>query len=160
MDQHSADKARTGQELKIISIHLGPEVNASNCLARIRVVPDRRVGNLVYGRSIRPNEPDNGQGIPIFDEMSLSYPVGSIRFTIADVECHSELEAGGYAPAANFVWTWLALPPWAHRDSSVKDAKSVEQISAEIIAHLAENPIFSTIDEVLRTFLQEMRAMS
>jgi len=111
VDQNATDKSRTGQELKIISIHLGAEVNASNCLARIRVVPDRRVGNLVYGRSIRPDEPDNGQGIPIFDEMSLSFPVGSIRFTITDVECHSEPKAGGYAPVANVVWTWLALPP-------------------------------------------------
>ncbi len=115
MDQNATDKARTGRELKIISIHFGAEVNASNCLARIRVVPDRRVGNLVYGRSIQPGEPDNGQGIPIFDEMSLSFPVGSIRFTIADVECHSEPEAGGYAPIANVVWTWLALPPKADR---------------------------------------------
>ena len=111
MDQNATDKARMGRELKIISIHLGPEVNGTNCLARVRVVPDRRDGNLVYGRSLRPGEPDNGQGIPVFDEMSLSFPVGSIRLTIADVECHSELEVGGYAPAANVVWTWLALPP-------------------------------------------------
>ena len=115
VDQNATDKARTGLELKIISIHLGAEVNASNCLARIRVVPDRRVGNLVYGRSIRPGEPDNGQGIPIFDEMSLNFPVGSIRFTIADVECHSEPEIGDYAPVTNVVWTWLALPPKANQ---------------------------------------------
>lgn len=121
VDQIAPDKVRTGQELKIISVHLGPEVNASNCLARIRVVPDHRVGNLVYGRSLRPGEPDSGQGIPIFDEMSLSFPVGSIQFTIADVECHSdsEPEAGGYAPTANVVWTWMALPPKADQKAFI-----------------------------------------
>ena len=113
MDQNATDKASAARELKTIGIHFGPEVNASSCLVQIRVVPDRRVGNMVYGRSLRPGEPDNDQGIPIFDGMSLSFPVGSIRLTIADVERHSELEAGGYAPAANVVWTWLALPPKA-----------------------------------------------
>ena len=113
MDHNATDKAQRGRELKMIDIHLGPEVNASSCLVQIRVVPDRRVGNLVYGRSLRPGEPDNGRGIPIFDGVSLSFPVGSIRLTIADVERHSELGAGGYAPTANVVWTWLTLPPKA-----------------------------------------------
>ena len=120
VDQSATDKAPTGRELKTIGLHLGPEVNASSCLVQIRVVLDRRVGNLVYGRSLRPGEPDNDQGIPIFDEMSLSFPVGSIRLTIVDVERHSELEAGGYAPAANVVWTWLALPPKADRQVFVE----------------------------------------
>jgi len=135
MDQHSADKARTGQELKIISIHLGSEVEGSNCLARLRVVPDRRVGNLVYGRSIRPNEPDIGQGIPIFDEMSLSFPVGSVRFTIEDVDCHSELDSGGYAPAANVVWTWLALPPKADQQVFIEYLLAASRRLDEGYAH-------------------------
>ena len=118
MDPNAKDP--DGRELKIISIHLGPEVNGTNCLARIRVVPDRRDGNLVYGRSLRPGEPDSSQGIPIFDEMSLTFPVGSIRLTIADVECHSEVEADGYAPVANVVWTWLALPPKADQQVFVE----------------------------------------
>ena len=134
-NQNATDKARTGQELKIISVHLGAEVNASNCLVRIRVVPDRRLGNLVYGRSMRPGEPDNGQGIPIFDEISLSFPVGSIRFSIADVECHSEPEAGGYAPVANVVWTWLALPPKADQQVFVEYLLAASRRLDEGYAH-------------------------
>jgi len=64
---------------------------------------------------------------------------------------------------ANLRSPWDTLHPgreWAHRDSSMKDAKPAEQISSEIATHLAENPTFSTIDEVLRTFLDEMRAVS
>ncbi len=64
---------------------------------------------------------------------------------------------------ANLRSPWDTLHPgreWAHRDPSMKDAKSAAQISEEIAAHLAGNPTFSTIDEVLRTFLNEMRAMS
>ena len=120
VDQIATDKARTGRELKMIGVHLGPEVNSSSCLVQIRVVPDLRVGNLVYGRSLRPGEPDNGQGISIFDGMSLSFPVGSIRITIADVERHSEFKAGGYAPTANVVWTWLTLPPKADQQVFTK----------------------------------------
>ena len=64
---------------------------------------------------------------------------------------------------ANLRSPWDTLHPgraWAHSDSTVKDAKPVEQVAAEIAAHLAKNLAFSTIDEVLRRFLDEMRAMS
>lgn len=64
---------------------------------------------------------------------------------------------------ANLRSPWDTLYPgrdWAHRDTSMKDAKSEHQIMSEIAAHLEKSPTFSTIDEVLRRFLDEMRAMS
>ena len=103
----------------MIAIHIGPVVNASNCLARIRVVPDHKDGNLIYGRSLRPGEPDGGQGIPVFERMSLKFPVGSIQLTIADVECHTDNKIGSYSPVTNVVWTWLALPPMAEQKEFV-----------------------------------------
>lgn len=99
------------RELKCISIHLGPEVTGTNFLARVRVVPERREGNVIYGRSLDDGEADSGEGIPLFDDLSVKFPVGSIRVTVADVDAHSEPDSNGYAPVANAVWTWLALPP-------------------------------------------------
>ncbi len=90
---------------------------------------------MVYGRSLRSGEPDSGQGIPIFDEMSLSFPVGSIQFTVADVECHSEPEVGGYAPIANVVWTWLALPPKADKQVFIEYLLAASRRLDEGYAH-------------------------
>lgn len=106
-----AEPMASGQELKCISIHLGPEVSGTNFLARVRVVPERREGNVIYGRSLDVGEVDTGEGIPVFDELSIKFPVGSIRVRVADVDAHSEPDSNGYAPVANAVWTWLALPP-------------------------------------------------
>jgi len=49
---------------------------------------------------------------------------------------------------------------WAHRDPNMKDAKPAKQITAEIAAHLAANPPLSSIDEILKRFLDEIRALS
>lgn len=106
-----ANPETADRELKCISIHLGPEITGTNFLARVRVVPERREENIVYGRSLGVGEVDSGEGIPVFDDMSVRFPVGSIRVTVADVDAHSESDANGYAPVANAIWTWLALPP-------------------------------------------------
>jgi len=49
---------------------------------------------------------------------------------------------------------------WAHRDPKMKDAKPATQITAEITAHLAANPPLTSIDEILKRFLDEIRALS
>jgi len=49
---------------------------------------------------------------------------------------------------------------WAHRDPKMKDARSPDRIIADIAKHLAEYPPLGSIDEVLRKFLEEMRAVS
>ena len=58
---------------------------------------------------------------------------------------------------------WDTLHPgrdWATRDSKMKDARAPERIVAEINAHLIQYPPLNTIDEILRSFLDEMRAIS
>ncbi len=64
---------------------------------------------------------------------------------------------------ANLRSPWDTLHPgrdWAHRDESMKDAKPRAQIVKEISSHLAENPPFETVDQILRRFLDEMRTRS
>lgn len=64
---------------------------------------------------------------------------------------------------ANLRSPWDTLHPgrdWAHRDPKMKDAKPEKQIVEEISQHLAKYPPLGSIDEILRRFLQEMRAVS
>jgi len=64
---------------------------------------------------------------------------------------------------ANLRSPWDTLHPgreWAHRDRSMRDAKPQRQIVAEIEEHLKKYPPVGTIDEILRRFLEEMRAVS
>ena len=68
----------------------------------------------MYGRALNPGEADTGEGIPIEDGETLEFPAGSISVTMADVDRYSKPEADGYAPVANTVWTWLAIPPLEH----------------------------------------------
>ena len=94
-----------------ISINLGPVVGANDFLAGVRVVPAGRNGNVVYGRSLNDGETDSGEGISLEVGETLEFPAESISVTMADVDRYSEPGDSGYAPVANAVWTWLAIPP-------------------------------------------------
>lgn len=64
---------------------------------------------------------------------------------------------------ANLRSPWDTLHPgrdWAHRDPKMKDARSRERIVEDIKQHLAKHPPLRSIDEILRRFLEEMRAVS
>lgn len=67
------------------------------------------------------------------------------------------------ATRANLRSPWDTLHPgrdWAHRDPKMKDAKPAKQIVEEISQHLAKYPPLGSIDEILRRFLEEIRAVS
>ena len=97
--------------IKYISINLGPIVGEGDFLAGIRVVPAGRNGNKVYGRTLNQGEPDTDEGILVEAGEALEFPAGSISVTMAHVDQYSKPEASGYAPVANTVWSWLAIPP-------------------------------------------------
>ena len=46
-----------------VGLNLGPNVGATDFIVGVRVVPDGRSGNEVYGRALNTGEPDNGEGI-------------------------------------------------------------------------------------------------
>lgn len=95
-----------------ISINLGPTVGEDDFLAGVRVVPAGREGNRVYGRTLNHGEADSGEGILLEVGETLEFPPGSISVTMADVDRYTEPGSDGYAPVANTVWTWLAIPPF------------------------------------------------
>jgi len=67
------------------------------------------------------------------------------------------------ATRANLRSPWDTLHPgrdWAHRDSKMKDARPIDQIVKEIGEHIAKYPALASVDEILRRFLDEMRAVS
>jgi hypothetical protein len=64
---------------------------------------------------------------------------------------------------ANLRSPWDTLHPgrdWAHRDPKMKDARPAERIVEDVAQHLAKYPPLGSIDEILRRFLEEMRAVS
>ena len=94
-----------------ISLHRSLTDGDGDFLVGLRVVFDRKSGNTVYGRTLRPNEVDSGEGIPVKSGENLEFPPRSIGITMADVDRYAEIQSDGYAPVGNTVWTWLALPP-------------------------------------------------
>jgi hypothetical protein len=64
---------------------------------------------------------------------------------------------------ANSRSPWDTLHPgrtWAHGDTKMKDARAPKRIVEDIAEHLANNPPLSTVEEILKRFLAEMRGAS
>lgn len=58
---------------------------------------------------------------------------------------------------------WDTLHPgrdWAHRDANMKDARPLKQIVEDIREHLMRHPPLLTVDEILKNFLNEIRAIT
>jgi len=64
---------------------------------------------------------------------------------------------------ANLRSPWDTIHPgrdWAHRDPKMKDARPATRIEGEISQHLDNHPPLASVDEILRRFLEEMRAVT
>ena len=94
-----------------ISLNLGPNVGANDTVVGVRVVPDGRNGNEVYGRTLNAGEPDSGEGIVLEAGEKLVFPSGSVTVTLEDVDRYADPELDGYSAVSNTVWTWLQIPP-------------------------------------------------
>ena len=94
-----------------IGVALGPKVGGNDVLVRVRVVPNGKAGNEVYGRTLNVGEVDEGHGIVVSEGEEVVFPVGSVTLTIDDVDKYAVAGLGGYSPIANTIWTWLQVPP-------------------------------------------------
>jgi hypothetical protein len=57
---------------------------------------------------------------------------------------------------------WDTLHPgrdWAHRDAGMADAKSLSKIQADLAAHFERTTVFGSLDEVLASFIEQLRQM-
>ena len=74
-----------------------------------RIVLDRREGNKVFVRTLRPDEEDTGEGVNIRAGEQLIFEAGALVINSREIDTHSIKGHGGYAPVANTVWTWYQI---------------------------------------------------
>jgi hypothetical protein len=96
-------------EIRAISLNLTPEVGTDDSVIAVRIVPDGREGNLVFGRSLRPGEEDDGTPIVLNAGERLQFKPNSILISIQDIDRHATPGPDGYAPITNTIWTWLSI---------------------------------------------------
>ena len=89
----------------------------SGMLLSMRVVPDGRDGNVVFGRTLRWGEADDGRGVTVARGEEFTILKGRLVVQLDHIDSLSELGPGGYAPVANTIWTWYQIGP--HPDAGV-----------------------------------------
>lgn len=99
------------EPIKYMSFNLGPDAGSNDMIVAVRVVPDGKKGDDVYGRTLNAGEPDTGEAIIVEPGNKLVFPAGTVKITLRDSDQYATPEPDGYAPVANTVWTWLQIPP-------------------------------------------------
>ena len=91
------------EPITYIGVHLGPNEGANDAIIGVRVVPSGRRGKEVYGRTLNPGEPDNGEGITPNVGDTLVFPSGDVNVTLSDVDRYAEKGRDAFAPLTNTV---------------------------------------------------------
>ena len=92
-----------------LSLNLAPDDRVNSMLLSLRVVPDGRDGNVVYGRTLRWGEVDDGSGVEIREGEHFKIRKGRLSVDLEHVDSLSEPGRWGYAPVTNTIWTWYQL---------------------------------------------------
>jgi hypothetical protein len=82
------------------------------------------------------------------------FPNRALRETVISTEINRACEERS---------PWDTLHPgrdWAHRDPKMRDARPKERIKEDIAKHFGAHPPFKTMDQILKVFLEEIRAAS
>lgn len=99
-----------------IGLNITGEVGADDCLIAVRVVPNGRDGNTVFGRTLRADEKDDGIGIELGPGEQLVFQPGDIELSLDDVDTRSSQLQSGYRPIANTIWTWFQAFGWPREE--------------------------------------------
>lgn len=101
----------TIEPISWLGLNLGPELGVDDAIVSVRVVPVKREGRTIYGRTLNFGEPDSGENITVNPGDTLIFRPGFMNVNITDVDRYSDRGSDGYAPVANTVWSWLLIPP-------------------------------------------------
>lgn len=113
------DKLVVKTPISFISLNETGEVGrVDDYLTGMRIVPDRQEGNIVYGRSLRRGEIDNGARIHVWPEDELRFEPGSIILELEAIDDTERLGKTGYVPITPVLWTWFRAG--THDDTKVR----------------------------------------
>ena len=99
-----------------LSLNLLPDNNVNTMLLSLRVVPDGREGNTVYGRTLGFNEADDGVGVVVNNGERFTIRKGRLIVELEHVDSLSKPGRGGYATVTNTIWTWYQMGQNPDRD--------------------------------------------
>ncbi|MDL5055394.1 hypothetical protein QQ056_17835 [Oscillatoria laete-virens NRMC-F 0139] len=101
------------QPIYVVSVHTTGEVGRKDdILMWVRVVPDGREGNTVYGRTLRPDEPDTGLAVQCRPGEHFALKPGALTYSVDNTDTSVATQfSNGYASITNTIWTWLTFYP-------------------------------------------------
>jgi len=104
-----------------VGIHSTSEVgNISDLVHSMRVVPVRQEGNVVYARSLRDEEPDDGRRVHIRPGNSVTVEEGALSVDLDCIDAKEDATESGYVPLTSVLNTWFSFGRDGRDDNAVR----------------------------------------
>lgn len=75
----------------------------------MRAVPVRREGNVVYCRTLRRGEEDEGKRVHVRPGDSVTFEAGAVTIELDHIDSQEKPTASGYVPLTPVLWAWLMV---------------------------------------------------
>jgi hypothetical protein len=104
-----------------LGFHATGEVgNNADLVHSARVVPVRREGNLVYARTLKRGEPDDGRRVHVRPGDSVTFEEGSITAELDAIDDREQATESGYAPLTSVLSAWFSFGREHWDDNAVR----------------------------------------
>jgi hypothetical protein len=104
------DRIEVMTTLSHIGIHTTDDPsNSLDLVFGMRIVPVREEGDVVYARTLRHGEEDNGARVHVRPGQTVAFEEGAIKAELDYIDSLESPTASGYVPLAPVLWSWLAL---------------------------------------------------
>lgn len=105
-----------------VSLNLTEDVGRiDDLLTWVRVVPVRRDGNIVFGRTLKLSEPDDGRRVHLRPGDRFSIDEGDlvIELDAIDEKEMTSFATGEYVPITPVLWAWMSIGA-SHAEEKVR----------------------------------------
>jgi hypothetical protein len=105
---YEGDQLAMKTPISYLSVNSTGEVGRTDdYLTGMRVVPVRQEGDVIYGRSLRRGEPDNGACIHVGPGETVSFEEGAITLELGAIDDVEGQGRTGYVPVTPTLSTWF-----------------------------------------------------
>ena len=106
------DRVVTTTPIAAAGVNITSEVGrVDDLITSVRVVLDRRENGIVYGRSLREGEPDDGRRIHVRPGEQLVFEPGALKVSLDEMDRREPATETGHVNLAPVIWAWLQLAP-------------------------------------------------
>lgn len=107
---YEGDELVVMQAISHVGLHTTSEPgDMTGFVVSMRAIPVRREGNVVFCRTLRVGEADDGSRVHVRPGDSVTFEAGGVTVELDHIDSLEKPTASGYVPLMPVLWAWLVV---------------------------------------------------